>query len=95
MKHKGSNISSRYINRGQFAKWKTSQFKFYATLALKNVSYGHEFPFCERHTNERKKELHSKAMLTLLRPKDRENKVLFIALSFTALVIGEFGELSV
>lgn len=39
-----------------------------------------------------KRELHSKAMLTLLQPKDRENKVLFIARSFTTVVIGGPGE---
>lgn len=78
-----------------FFKWKTSQFKFYALLELENISYGHEYPFCGRRMNKRKKELQSKAMLTLLRPKDRENKVLFIALCFTTPVIGEFGEFSV
>lgn len=52
------------------------------------------FLFSYLLTNGRRKELHSKAMLTLLRSRDRENKVLFIAFSFIAVVIGESEELA-
>lgn len=68
-------------------EWKTGQFKLHVRFSLKTP------PFALASYDPRKKELHSKAMLTLLRPKDRENKVLFIALSFTTPVIGEFCEL--